>query len=247
MKQKEYKIQDTVSGKKKSKLKRYQELIIGNEKLLDLIKFELIVLISSWIPGALGVLLRGKLYPFLLGRAGKGIVFGSNIVLRHPHKIKIGDNVIIDDNVLIDAKGDNNEGIDIRDDVFIGRNTILSCKGGNIVLNKRANLGFNCEVFSSNNVNIGDDVLIAAYTYIVGGGNYNLENIDIPINQQLDFEGKGGINISHNVWVGAHSVILDGVNIGDGSVIAAGAVISKEVPRMTISAGIPAKVIKERS
>ncbi len=103
MKQKEYKIQDTISGKKKSKLKRYQELIIGNEKLLDLIKFELIVLISSWIPGALGVLLRGKLYPFLLGRAGKGIVFGSNIVLRHPHKIKIGDNVIIDDNVLIDA------------------------------------------------------------------------------------------------------------------------------------------------
>ena len=46
------------------------------------------------------------LYPLLLGACGRNVVFGQNVVLRHPHKIRIGDNVVIDDNCLIDAKGD---------------------------------------------------------------------------------------------------------------------------------------------
>ena len=64
-------------------------------------------------------------------------VFGQNVVLRHPHKIRIGDNVVIDDNCLIDAKGDANRGITIGSGVFIGRNTILSCKNGDIDARRR--------------------------------------------------------------------------------------------------------------
>ena len=58
-------------------------------------------------------------------------------MLRHPHKIRIGDNVVIDDNCLIDAKGESNAGIRIGSGVFIGRNTILSCKNGDIELARR--------------------------------------------------------------------------------------------------------------
>jgi acetyltransferase-like isoleucine patch superfamily enzyme len=246
MDKKEYKIQDSISGKKRSKLQRYQELVIGSNKLSDLIKYELIILLSSWIPAALGIFLRGKLYPILLGKTGGGVIFGTNIVLRHPGKIFIGNNVIIDDNVLIDAKGTGNEGIKLEDEVFLGRNTILSCKGGDIILHERVNLGFNCEVYSSNKVEIGKDTLVAAYSYFVGGGNYKLDNIDIPINQQPDFEGAGGIKLEGNNWVSAHCVILDGVIIGKGSVIAAGAVVNKSVSEYSIAAGVPAKVIKNR-
>ncbi len=243
---KEFKIQQSVSGIQKSKLDRYKELIIGSYNTSDLIKYELIILLCAWIPGALGIFLRSKLYPLILGKCGRGVIFGSNMVLRHPKKISIGDNAIIDDNVMIDAKGLDNAGIILENEVFIGRNSILSCKGGDIILRERVNIGFNCEVYSSSKVEIGADTLLAAYTYIVGGGSYNLDRKDIPISKQPDFEGKGGIFIEHGNWIGAHCVILDGVRIGTGSVIAAGAVVNKEIPQMSIAAGIPAKVIKER-
>lgn len=246
MSKKDFKIQDSITGVRKSKLKRYQELIIGTDKFSYLFKYEIIVLLFSRLPGALGVLLRGKFYPMLFGKTGKGVVFGANIVIRHPKKIFIGSNVIIDDNVLLDAKGSDNSGITLKDEVFIGRNTILSCKGGEIVLEERANIGFNCEIFSSNRVIIGKDNLIAAYTYIVGGGNYKLERTDIPINQQPDFDGKGGVLTEDDVWLGAHVVLLDGTKVGKGSVIAAGAVVSGEIPQYSIAGGIPAKVLKSR-
>ena len=72
-------------------------------------------------------------------------MFGVNVTLRHPHKIHIGDNVVIDDHCCLDAKGTDNRGITIGNGVFVGRNTILSCKNGDIVIEDRANLGFNCE------------------------------------------------------------------------------------------------------
>jgi len=247
MSNKDFKIQDSISGQKKSKIQRYMDLVIGSNKFSDLIKYELIVLLFSRIPGALGVFLRGKFYPMLLGKVGRGAVFGANVVLRHPKKITLGDNVIIDDNVLLDAKGSEDSEITLEDEVFIGRNSILSCKGGKIILQERANIGFNCEVFSSNKVVIGKDNLVAAYSYIVGGGNYKLDRTDIPINQQPDFEGKGGVITEEDVWIAAHVVLLDGSKVGKGSVIAAGAVVSGEIPEYTIAGGVPAKILKKRT
>ncbi len=241
------KIQQSISGKKQSKLKQYQRMVVGSEKLLDLIIYELLTTLLSWIPGALGLLLRGKLYPLMFAEVGHGTVFGANLVVRHPKKIRIGNNVIIDNNVMLDAKGNDNEGITLKDEVFIGRNSILSCKGGDMILEERANLGFNCYIFSSNRVVIGKDNLVAAYCYVIGGGNYHLDNIDIPINQQVDLEGKGGITTEENVWLGALSVILDGVTIGSGSVIGAGAVVTRTVPGMSIVAGSPGKVLRKRT
>ncbi|MCB0744180.1 MAG: acyltransferase, partial [Ignavibacteriae bacterium] len=225
---------------------KYMDMIIGSNSYMDLLKYELIMIFISRIPGALGVVLRSKFYPLLLGSVGSGTVFGTNIVFRHPKKIHLGKNVVIDDNVLVDAKGVDNSGIKMGDDVFVGRNTILSCKDGNIFLDDRANIGFNCYMFSSNNIKVGKDVLVAGFTYIVGGGNYSLDQLDVPINQQYDFEGKGGVEIEDNVWIAAHVVILDGVKVGSGSVLAAGAIISKEVPRMSIVGGVPGKVLKSR-
>lgn len=246
MEQKEFKIQDSIVGQKRSKIQRYMDLVIGSNRFSDLIKYELIVLLFSRLPGALGVFLRGKFYPMLFKEVGRGAVFGANIVIRHPKKIRLGDNVIIDDNVLLDAKGSDDSGITLQDEVFIGRNSILSCKGGKIILEQRANIGFNCEIFSSNKVIIGKDNLVAAYTYVVGGGNYKLDNIDIPFNQQPDFKGKGGVVTEENVWLAAHVVLLDGSKIGKGSVVAAGAVVSGEIPEYSIAGGVPAKVIKLR-
>ena len=96
-------------------------------------------------------------------------VGASRCSRRHPHKIRIGDNVVIDDQCCLDAKGTDNTGIVIGQGVFVGRNTILSCKNGDIVLADRANIGFNCEIFSASRVSVGPDTLVAAYSYLVGG------------------------------------------------------------------------------
>ena len=144
---------------------QYRELVVGQRGLWPLVRYELVMLLASWVPGALGLFLRSKLYPLILGGVGRNVVFGVNVMVRHPHKIVIGDNVVIDDQCCLDAKGTDNRGILIGNGVFVGRNTILSCKNGDIVIEDHANLGFNCEIFSASRVRVGKSILMAAYTY----------------------------------------------------------------------------------
>ena len=134
---------------------KYSALIVGRPGLGALLGYELVIAVAQARAGALGLALRKALYPLLLGACGRNVVFGQNVALRHPHKIRIGNNVVIDDNCLIDAKGVTNSGIRIGDGVFVGRNSILSCKDGDIELKDGANVGFNCEIFSASRVTIG--------------------------------------------------------------------------------------------
>ncbi|MDZ7262166.1 MAG: acyltransferase [candidate division KSB1 bacterium] len=243
MKQETIEIQKELFDEKKSKLQKYQELIVGQKGLWKLIKYELIILMCSWVPGALGLLLRSKLYPLLLGKVGKNVSFGTNVVLRHPYKIKIGDNVMIDDNVVLDAKGQDNEGIIIGNGVFIGRNTILSCKNGDIILGDNVNMGFNCEIFSASSIRVGKNCLVAAYCYLVGG-THHFDRTDVPILFQ-ERESRG-IVIGDNCWLGAHAAIFDGITVGKECVIGAGAIVNTDIPDWAIAVGIPARVVKDR-
>ena len=102
--------QDDLSDARTSARDKYSALIVGRPGWDALLKYELVVMLSQSVPGALGLALRKSLYPLLLGSCGRNVVFGQNVVLRHPHKIRIGDDVVIDDNCLIDAKGESNSG-----------------------------------------------------------------------------------------------------------------------------------------
>jgi len=228
----------------KSLFAKYQDLIIGRKSLLYFLKYELIILFTSWLPGALGLFMRGKLYPLLFGKVGKRVIFGVNIVVRHPHKIFLGNNVVIDDNCVLDAKGNTNKGIFISDRVFIGRNTILCCKDGDIFLAENTLIGFNCEIFSASFVKIGRNSQIAAYSYL-NGGTHDLDRTDIPIIEQP--RSGRGIVLEDNVWLAANVKVLDGVAIGRDSVIGAGAVVSRDIPCFSIAAGNPARVLRSRS
>ncbi|MEM0967123.1 MAG: hypothetical protein AAGJ81_13345 [Verrucomicrobiota bacterium] len=243
---KRYKVQSEIAGEKSSSLRRYQDLIIGSRSWGDLVVYELVQLFASWVPGALGLFLRKHLYPLLLGDCGSGVVFGKDVVIRHGKRIKIGSGVIVDDGVLLDAKGDGNGGIELGENVFIGRGSILSCKGGQIRLGARSNVGFHSEIFSSNKVEIGEDVMIAAYVYILGGGTYGISRTDIPMNQQYDFDGKGGVVVGDDVWLAAHVVVFDGVSIGSGAVVGASAVVNRDVPEREVVVGIPARTVSQR-
>jgi acetyltransferase-like isoleucine patch superfamily enzyme len=195
------------------------------------------------VPGALGLWLRSRLYPLLLGECGRNVVFGQNVVLRHPHRIRIGSNVVIDDNCLLDAKGIDNDGIRIDDGVFVGRNTILGCKNGDIHLARRANIGFNCYIFSASSVVIGEETLVAAYCYLVGGGHEFGRSDTSVLSQGRVSEG---ITVGSGAWLGAGAKVLDGVTIGDHTVVGAGAVVTGDLAAHKIAAGVPARIIRDR-
>lgn len=222
---------------------KYQDLVIGSRSIWFLIKFELIILLFGRLPGALGLLLRQIFYPFILGRVGNNVTFGSNITLRHPHKIQIGENTVLDDNLLLDAKGESNKGILLGSNIFIGRNSILSCKNGNIQIGNGSNIGFNCEIFSSSQVVLDNNTLIAAYTYLIGG-DHDMSNESLDVVEQK-FVSKG-ILVGSNVWFGAGVIVLDGVQIEDNVIIGAGAVVRENISKNSVAVGVPARVIRER-
>jgi acetyltransferase-like isoleucine patch superfamily enzyme len=223
---------------------KYADLVIGRPGLGALLKYEIVVLMAQPVPGACGLVLRKIMYPWLLGSCGRNVVFGQNVVLRHPHKIHIGSDVVVDDNCLIDAKGESNRGIRIGDGVFVGRNTILSCKNGDIDVADGANLGFNCEVFSASHVTIGARVLMAAYTYVIGG-DHDFSDTTKPVLDQA--RSSAGVTIGEGAWMGAGAKILDGVTIGPHAVVGAGAVVTDDVPSFAVAVGIPARVVSTRT
>jgi len=227
----------------RSAREKYADLVVGQPGWGALAWHEFVTLSSQQTPGALGYFLRKTLYPSLLGACGRNVVFGHGVVMRHPQKIRLGDDVVIDDNCLLDAKGDTNRGITIGSRVFVGRNTILSCKNGDIDLEDGANIGFNCELFSASQVRIGRDTLLAAYCYVIGG-DHDFSDASRAVLEQA--RTSVGVRIGAGAWLGAGAKVLDGVTIGDRAVIGASALVREAVPAGAIAVGIPARIVGQR-
>jgi len=236
-------VPDALFDDRRPRIQRYMDLVIGERGWGALVRYELVMLCSAWVPGALGLLLRAKLYPLLLGACGRNVSFGVNVTLRHPRKIRIQDDVAIDDGCVLDAKGAANQGIQVGRRVFLGRNSILACKDGDIVLEDGVNVSYNCAVFSASSVRIGAQTLLAAYCYVVGGG-HDFDQLDRPVVQQG--RPSKGIEIGPGGWLGAGAVILDGVSVGHDAVIGAHAVVTQDIPPFAVAAGAPARVVRDR-
>ncbi len=237
-------LQATLTDEKKSALQKYQELAIGSSSFLKLLQYEFLITILGSLPGAVGLVLRKKFYKSLFGKVGRNVIFGKSLTIRHPHKIHIGDNVVIDDYAVLDAKGADNQGIFIDDNVMIGRSTVISCKNGDIYIGENTNIAMNCFIQSAKEVNIGKNVLFAAYCYVIGGGDHETKRTDIPIIAQG--QTVKGITINDNCWIGAGVNIIDGVNVDSDSIVGAGAVVTKSVPEFSVAVGVPAKIVKLR-
>lgn len=90
---------------------------------------------------------------------------------------------------------------------------------------------------------IGNNVMIAPRCAFIAS-DHMIANLNIPMNCQGVMDGK--IIISDNCWIGYGSIILNNVTIGEGAVVGAGAIVTKDVPAYTIVGGSPAKIIKNR-
>jgi acetyltransferase-like isoleucine patch superfamily enzyme len=224
---------------------KYRRLFVGRKGLWFLFKYEFVNLVVTPVPGALGLALRRVFYPRLMKKVGRGVVFGRNITLRHPHKITIGDGTTIDDNAVLDAKGEANEGLALGSNVYVGRNTSLSCKEGSITVGDYANISADCSLLSETKISLGSYCFLAGGCYLVAGGNHPVADISKPIMFQPS-ESKGGIEIGDDVWLGAGVIVLDGVRIGRGAVVGAGAVVAASLPEYATAVGSRALRIGDR-
>ena len=240
-------LHEQLTDSSKSAFERYQDLALGSGSLWYLIKYELIMLFSSWVPGALGLVLRKLLYPQILKSVGRNVVFGQGVTIRHGNKIVIGDGVIVDDGAVLDAKGGSNTGIQLGCNTIVSRNVVLSCKNGDISIGASCTIGISTLVHAmeGSDVSIGDEVLIGAFSYFIGSGPYISDSISIPFKKQ-GMQPLGGISVADNVWFGSHVQVLDGVTIGTGSIVGASTVVNKNVGDYDVVAGVPMRVLKNR-
>jgi acetyltransferase-like isoleucine patch superfamily enzyme len=144
---------------------------------------------------------------------------GVKLNTEHGGKIAIGNNCELLYGVLIMTYGGF---VEIGNNCSINPYTVLYGHGG---------------------LKIGNNVLIAGHTLIIPS-NHNFDDLSKPIYHQG--ETKKGIVIEDDVWIGSGCRILDGVTIHSGAIVAAGAVVTKDVPPFSIVGGVPAKVIKMR-
>jgi acetyltransferase-like isoleucine patch superfamily enzyme len=233
-----------LADKEKSAYRKYRDLTVGNTSFLRLLLHEMFAFLLVPLPGALGILSRRILYKKYFKRCGKDLIVGRSCIFRHPTKISIGNNVTIDDISLIDARGTDEQGIVLEDGVMINRNTTIQSKGGDISIGKSVTVGASSSLVSWSGIRIDEGSVLAGGCYL-SAGKFDYSELGTSILEQVPFS-SGPITIGKNSWIATRVTILDGVQIGEDSIIAAGAVVTGNIPPRTIAAGNPAKVVFQR-
>lgn len=149
----------------------------------------------------------------------------------------------------------NRNSIVLDKNVYIGAFTVIIVANSTFpdsYKDSHLSVGFRTYIGEGNNIRagggkitIGKNCLISQHVTIVAS-NHNTK-LERPINEQGWSKNNNFVTINDDVWIGAGSIILPGVTIGNGAVIAAGSVVTKNIPEYAIVAGNPAKVIKYRT
>jgi acetyltransferase-like isoleucine patch superfamily enzyme len=215
------------------------------------------------IPSRIGVSLRRIIYPGVLAKLGKGVTIATGIQFYRAIKIEIHNDVLLERNSSLLAGGGT---IVIGDRAFLRENVQLSCcepggqitldywaridrgvdiraHGGRIRVGSQSYLGPYCCLAGPGDIIIGSNCMIASQSSLYAN-NHKFSDLETPIaDQGVTAEG---IVIEDDCWLGTGVRVLDGVRIGRGSVIGAGAVVTKDIPPLSIAVGVPAKVIGQR-
>ncbi len=196
-------------------------------------KPNLLMLFLRWCPGALGIMLRQKLYPKLLGNCGKNVLIGRYVTFSNPEKIHLGDNVIINDLAsLFVSNSTPQAAIVLEKGAFLGTGSRLIAENDRISLLSGCNIGSNCLIFAQKEVRIEENVLFAAYCKV---GDPSL----LTSNQQ-DEKGQTTV-IGAGSWLGVRTVVNEGVHIGHDSIVGAHSTVDADIEPYIIAFGQPAR------
>ncbi len=199
----------------------------------------------AWQQGS--AVLRGTSVMFSF-RKPKLMLRGKNVKMRYLNKIKWGRFLRLGDGVEVSALG--REGVRFGDNVGIGAFSRLIVSSGlenigkGISIGNYVGIGEFAYLGGAGGLSIGDETIVGQY-FSCHPENHNSENEAIAIRHQGTT--RKGIAVGRNCWIGSKVTILDGVEIGNGCIIAAGAVVTKSFPAKSIIGGVPAKLLKSRT
>lgn len=135
--------------------------------------------------------------------------------------------------------------IHIQKGTRLGRGVRINAGfNGTITIGKNSLVDDNTFITAQQSIRIGDNTQISAYTFITDFNHRTQDRRKTILSQGYI---QNPVRIGNDVWIGAHTIILPGVTIGDGAVIGAGSVVTKDIPPYSIAVGNPAKIIKQRS
>ncbi len=151
---------------------------------------------------------------------GAKVRVGARSVVERPWLLAMGSRVQLEHNVHVKIVAD----------------------GAHLSIGAASFIGFGVELDVALRLEIGDHVLIAPGCFITDHAHRHARG------QRIDEQGQESraVRIGNDVWLGANAVVLPGVTIGDGAIVGAGAVVTRDVPAHTVVAGVPARPIGER-
>lgn len=182
-------------------------------------------------------------------KASKGVfLIGKGVTIRQASYIQVGKNFIAQDHCEIN--GLSQKGLIFGDKVTIGSYAIIrptNLYGGDagvgLKVGNNSSIGPYSYIGCSGLIEIGDNVMMSPRVSIYSE-NHNFDSLENPMIEQG--VTRSYVKIEDDCWIASNAVILSGVTIGKGSIVAAGSVVTKDVPEYSIVGGNPAKIIKSR-
>ena len=199
-----------------------------------------------WRRGAMP-LLRGVLRRWRLGGCGGRLFIGRRVRLHFPRYIRVGRNVYLGDDTSI--SGLSRDGVRIGDHVRIREHVWMQVTstfdnpGVGLTIGEGTYIGPRCMLGAGGGIAIGRRVIMGAAVHVLAE-NHAFQDPDVPVHEQG--VTRRGITIEDEVWIGNAAVLLDGVRVGEGAIIGAGAVVTRDVPARAIAVGNPARVVAMR-
>lgn len=190
--------------------------------------------------GALRAEARSRLFPLLTSGIDR------RAVVRDPRFLSLGDGVRVGSQAELWAFAEASTGgaaIVLGEDADIRSFALLHTYGGSIRIGRRSCVNHFCFVNGAGGVELGDDVMLGTHTVILSS-EHSIDDVTVPMGRQPSQTRP--VVIEDDVYLGAHVTILAGVRIGTGAVIAAGAVVNRDVPAYAVVGGVPARQIRSR-
>ena len=200
--------------------------------------------LAGWVPTVAGIALRALVYRLILRMEGTAAI-EKGVRIRFANNVRLGRGSYLDERTYLHACPN---GIEIGPGTLVMHGSILHV--------------YNFRNLPHAGIRIGERSLIGEYNVLRGQGGISIGDrvYTSPMVQMLAvdhrFDEAGGpfveqgitakgIHVENDVWIGAGALITDGVRIGKNSVVAAGAVVTKDVPARSVAAGVPARVVRE--
>lgn len=181
-----------------------------------------------------------QLFFSLRARRSGGSRVSAGAYLKGVGAIRMGSRCKVHDHASIDAS--RSHGVVLGDQVTLNRYACVQGGEGGVRLGNRVEINNFAIVNGTGGVDVGDDTLIGPGARIV---SYQHRFAAGQTIRSQPTQGKA-IRIGRDCWIGANAVILAGVQVHDGAVVAAGAVVTRDVPAGAVVAGVPATVRKMR-